>query len=60
MTADANPQLAPALSALRSNLRKMDEYAGIAGGIEGAAGGVISLVEEFGRSVAGIIRSRGF
>lgn len=60
VTADANPQLAPALAALRSNLRKMDQYSGVAQGIEGAAGGVISLIEEMGRSVAGIIRSRGF
>lgn len=60
MTADASPLLAPALSTLRANLRKMQSYVGAAKAVENAADSGISLLELMGRSVAGIIRSRGF
>lgn len=55
-----NPYLPEALSALHRNMRRLDDLRGTARTAENATNGIISFIEEASRSVAGIIRSRGF
>jgi hypothetical protein len=45
---------------LRHNIRRLDDMRGVATTLENAADGAISLLELMTRSVAGIVRSRGF
>jgi hypothetical protein len=55
-----NPHLPAALSSLRHNLRRLEDLRGVATSVENAADSAISLLELMTRSVAGIVRSRGF
>lgn len=55
-----NPYLPEAQNALRRNLRRLDDVRGAIGAVENGADGVIGFIEEASRSIAGILRSRGF